>query len=147
MRRERGEVWKASRVTAGMTKHAGRGDEPHGRERVEAERTLSSALSGVLFGDFEITLSGKTVSVGAVLDDRERFHGALTLDPLEPAYQGGKVTGKLYLFGAQAVLHSFAHGGRTYPSRQPAGFTLRRAGRPRSRTSFGSALRMSLTYS
>ena len=119
--RVRREVWKASRVTAGTARHMQAGMS-HTDASEWAERTLSSALSGVLLGDFEITLSGgKTVSVGGVLDDRERFHGALTLDPLEPAYQGGKVTGKLYLFGAQAVLHSFAHGGRTYQlRRQPA---------------------------
>lgn len=115
------EVWKAARVNDETARHM-QGGMSHTDASERAERTLSSALSGVLLGDFSITLSdGRPVSVGAVLDDRERFHGALCFDPLEPEYQGGKVTGKLYLFGAQPTLHSFAHGGRTYSlRRQPA---------------------------
>jgi hypothetical protein len=87
-----------------------------------AERTLSSALRGTLLGDFSITLDGgKLVTVGEILDDRAKYHGQLTKDPLEPDYQGGKTCGKLYLFGSSPVLTSRAHGGQTFRLlRQPA---------------------------
>lgn len=87
-----------------------------------AERTLSSALRGTLLGDMSVTLDGgKVVTVGEILDDRAKHHGLLTKDPLEPAYQGGKTCGKLYLFGSSPVLTSRAHGGQTFRLlRQPA---------------------------
>lgn len=56
----------------------------------------------------------ETVTVGRILDDRESFHGRLTRDPLEPGYDGGRITGKLFLMDARPTLHSFAHGGRTF---------------------------------
>lgn len=81
-----------------------------------------SAIGGTLLGDFTILLDdGAEVSIAQILDDRDRFHGAICRDPLEPDYRGGKATGKLYLFGAVPTLHSFAHGGATYRLvRQPA---------------------------
>lgn len=92
-----------------------------GREAVR--RALSN---GVLAGDFPITLAGddgnqSNVTIGQVLDNPERYHNALTLDPIEPDYQGGKAVGKLYLMGSRPRLFSFAHGGKTYNlSRPPA---------------------------
>lgn len=56
----------------------------------------------------------ETVTVGRILDDRVSFHGCLTHDPLEPGYDGGRITGKLFLMDARPTLHSFAHGGRTF---------------------------------
>ena len=81
-----------------------------------AKETIRRALSAsVLAGDFLITLAdGNRVSVGEVLDNPSKYHHAQTLDPLEPEYEGGKITGKLYLFGSVKTLHSFAHGGRTF---------------------------------
>ncbi len=64
--------------------------------------------------------NGKEVTIGQVLDDRDRYHGALCKDPLEPDYQNGKITAKFYLYGSAPLLHSFAHGGATYRlHRQP----------------------------
>jgi hypothetical protein len=91
--------------------------EEHAKER--ASRTLRSALGAVLHGDFEVTFDdGSTATVGTILDNREKFHGRLTRDPLEPDYQNGKTVGKLYLFGAAPNLHSFARGTRTYKLRR-----------------------------
>ncbi|KDE41363.1 hypothetical protein ADINL_0043 [Nitrincola lacisaponensis] len=87
-----------------------------------AERIVMRALEQqVLTGDFPLILEGgESVTVGEVLDDPAEYHGKLTLDPIEPDYQGGKVTGKLYLIGSRPNLYSFAHGGRNFKLlRQP----------------------------
>jgi hypothetical protein len=75
----------------------------------------------VLMGDYPLILeNGQSVSVAQVLDDPGKYHSALTYDPLEPDYQNGKLVGKLYLIGGRPILHSFAHGSRTYKLlRQP----------------------------
>ena len=101
---------------------------PEANERgMQAAR---SALGGVLLGDFNIIMeSGVEVSIGQILDDKDRYHGAICRDPLEPDYLQGKAVGKLYLYGASPTLHSFAHGGATYRlHRQPARIYLQ-AGR------------------
>lgn len=68
-----------------------------------------------LMGDFPLILDdGTLTTVGAVLDDREKYHGRKTRDPLEPDYDGGRVVGRLYLIGGRPTLHSFAHGGQTF---------------------------------
>lgn len=74
-----------------------------------------------LAGDFSITLDDQTkITVGELLDDPASYHGRLTLDPLEPDYEGNKVVGKLFLIGSRPRLYSFAHGGRTFRMiRQP----------------------------
>lgn len=121
------EEWKAARTEQAILNltHAGVPIE-HAAERVE--RTLAAALGGVLLGDFALTLAdGKVVTVGDVLDNRERFQSGLTLDPLEPEYLNRKVTGKLYLFGSSPILYSFAHGGAAYRlQRQPSRFYVQR---------------------
>ena len=77
--------------------------------------TARAALSGVLLGDFSITLEGgEHVTVSQILTDREKYHHRLTLDPLEPEYREGHVAGKLFLYGAVPNLFSFAHGGTSY---------------------------------
>lgn len=87
--------------------------------------TVNRALShAVLAGDFPIMLvadngSQQALTVGDVLDNPERYHNSLTLDPIEPEYQGGKTVGKLYLMGARPRLYSFAHGGKTYKLSRP----------------------------
>lgn len=95
---------------------------PPAEAHERGEQVLRSAHGGALMGDFVVTLEdGTMVTVGAILDDRERYHGRITLDPLEPTYQNGKAVGRLYLFGAVPNLFSFAHGGRVYRlQRQPA---------------------------
>ena len=71
-----------------------------------------------LLGDWLLTIVERgveaQVSVATVLANPDRFHGAKTLDPLEPDYDGRRVVGKLFLKGAKPKLHSFAHGGATY---------------------------------
>lgn len=54
-----------------------------------------------------------SVSVDEILEAPEKYHLMLTLDPLEPDYDGRRPVGKLYLSG-QPRLHSFAHGGATF---------------------------------
>ena len=87
-----------------------------------AEQVLRAAHAGCLMGDFAVAFEdGTTATVGAILDDRERYQGRITLDPLEPEYLNKKPVGRLYLFGAVPNLFSFAHGERVYRlQRQPA---------------------------
>lgn len=115
------EEWKAARMDGEVKRLVALNvDADVAKER--AERTLSSALGGVLFGDYPLTMQGgAVVTVGEILDKRDRYNGVCTLDPLEPEYLGGKIVGRLYLYGTQATLYSFAHGGATYRlRRQPA---------------------------
>lgn len=110
------ETWVAARVQD-MVAPEDRGDPERMRE---AEGIARRALeSGVLAGDFRVpveTTGGKVelVAVGDLLDNRARYHGCLTRDPLEPGYDGGRLVGRLFLMQARPALHSFAHGGRTY---------------------------------
>lgn len=85
----------------------------------KAEGNARRALeTGVLAGDFVVQVErcGKVeaVAVGDLLDNRARWHGCMTRDPLEPEYDGARLVGRLYLMQARPVLHSFAHGGRAY---------------------------------
>ena len=57
---------------------------------------------------------GETITVGCILDDCAGFHGRLTRDPLEPGYDGGRATGKLFLMDSRPTLFSFAHHGRSF---------------------------------
>lgn len=113
--------WQAERLPS-MVERLVKSGVPADQAEERAERTLSTALRGVLLGDFEVTLAdGKTVTVGQILDDRAKYHGLLTRDPLEPEYLDSKVCGKLYLFGSSPALSSRAHGGQTFRLlRQPA---------------------------
>ena len=119
-------AWVASRIEGGTARLVAAG-VPAEQARERTERTLNSALGRVLMGDFEITLeSGKVVTVGEVLDNRERYHGSLCLDPIHPGHRGGAADGKLYLFGAAPMLFSFDDGGVTYRlRRQPMRLYLR----------------------
>lgn len=72
-----------------------------------------------LHGDAELVVieDGRHVrlTVREALADRARWNGKLTLDPLEPDYRNHKVVGILYLGeGHPPLLHSQAHGGRTF---------------------------------
>ncbi|MFW6275511.1 MAG: hypothetical protein ACOC2M_02645, partial [bacterium] len=55
-----------------------------------------------------------TVAVHNILKSKHKYNEMLTLDPLDPDYDGGRSVGKLFLNGASPILHSFAHGGQTY---------------------------------
>ena len=86
----------------------------------EARRIAYNALdTGVLAGDFILQVQTafdkvEAVTVACLMDDRERWHGCLTRDPLEPDYDGARFVGRLFLMQARPTLHSFAHGGKTY---------------------------------
>ena len=85
----------------------------------EAEGIARRALeSGVLAGDFVVMVerTGKVepIKVGDLLDNRDRWHGCLTRDPLEPGYDGARLVGRLFLLQARPAIYSFAHGGKTY---------------------------------
>ena len=93
-------------------------DDP---EKREAARTVfrRAVENNVLTADFPVeveTAPGhfETITVGRILDDRAGFHGRLTRDPLEPGYDGGRATGKLFLMDSRPVLFSFAHHGRSF---------------------------------
>jgi hypothetical protein len=94
-------------------------DRTHASER--GNQAARAALGGVLLGDFPLTLeSGETVTIGDLLDNREKYHGVCCRDPIEPNYLNGKITAKVYLFGASPNLHSFARGSTNYRlKRQP----------------------------
>lgn len=119
-------AWVASRIESGVARLVAAG-VPAEQAKERTERTLNSALARVLMGDFELTLEGgRVVTVGDVLDNRERYHGALCLDPLHPGHRGGAADGKLYLYGASPVLYSFDDGGVSYRlRRQPQRLYLR----------------------
>lgn len=109
------EEWIAARVQE-MVALADQGD-PEAIKQAEsiARRALETS---VLAGDFvlQVQVGGKLepVTVGSLLDNRDRYHGCLTRDPLEPDYDGARLVGRLFLMQARPSLHSFAHGGKTY---------------------------------
>jgi hypothetical protein len=96
----------------------------------KAETIARRALeNGVLVGAFvvHVEFSGKLemLPVGYLLDNRDRYHGCLTCDPLERDYDGGRLVGQLFLLQARPMLHSFAHGGKAYRlHRAPDGVEL-----------------------
>ena len=114
------ERWIAAKVES-MVPPEHRGDP----ERMkEAEGIARRALeTSVLAGDFVVLVerAGKVelVTVGDILDNRDRWHGCLTRDPLEPDYDGGRLVGRLYLIQARPTLYSFAHGGCSYQLHRP----------------------------
>jgi hypothetical protein len=123
-------AWQAGRKPAMVQRLVASGVAVSEAEE-RTERTLQTALKGVLMGDFLITLpDGRTVTVGEILDDRAKWHGVQTRDPLEPEYQGSKTCGILYLYGSRPVLSSRAHGGQTFVLlRQPSRLYLCKGGK------------------
>lgn len=87
---------------------------------LSAKATLRRAIDhDVLDNNFPIdveTAPGQieVVTVGRILYERVSFDGCLTRDPLEPGYDDGRITGKLFLMETRPTLHSFARGGRTF---------------------------------
>ena len=109
------EAWIEARVQE-IVAPEDRGD-PEAIKQAEgiARRALESC---VLAGDFVVMVERdgkvKPVKVGDLLDNRDRWHGCLTRDPLEPGYDGARMVGRLFLLQARPTIHSFAHGGKTY---------------------------------
>jgi hypothetical protein len=90
-----------------------------------AMRVLSRAYDNcILNAEFvlqvedPVTKVYEEVTVGKVLDSSAKYHGRLTLDPIEPEYSGNKTVGRLYLDGANKNLNSLAHGGRNFKLRR-----------------------------
>lgn len=73
---------------------------------------------GVLSGDFMITVikdgAEISITVDDILNNPKDYHGCITLDPIEPEYNGYHRTGILYLTEGKQNLYSLAHGGRTF---------------------------------
>jgi hypothetical protein len=122
--------WKQDRLSSGIADLLKAG-VPTEQARERAERTLDSALSGVLLGDFDLLLEGGVrLTVGDVLDNREKYHGAVCLDPLNPSHRGGAYDARLFLYGPTPHLYSYDDGGKRYTlRRQPARLYLRRGGK------------------
>ena len=126
------EVWLNERATEIIErKHPpGAHIEIDAHEFAEARKIATRAAEHrELMGDWVVTVleSGKRqeVAVLDLLDHAERYHGCLTLDPLEPDYDGGRAVGKLFLMSARPRLHSMAHGGVTFKLyRQPQDIEL-----------------------
>ena len=112
------QIWEESRIAGEVSRLKDKG-LPEVEAKSRAERSVKAAISGQLLGDFGLYLDdGACVTVGEVLDNREKYHARLCRDPLEPDYLGGKVVGKLYLFGGTPTLSSRAHGGANYRLRR-----------------------------
>ncbi|WP_439620093.1 hypothetical protein [Hyphomonas sp.] len=83
--------------------------------RAIAQRALET---DVLAGSFRLIVQlgdqRENITVGHVMDNREKYHGCLTCDPMEPDYDEGRLVGRLYLMQARPTLHSFARGPKTY---------------------------------
>jgi hypothetical protein len=137
------EAWIAARVQEMVAPE----DQADPKALKAAESVARRALeNGVLAGDFIVQVErGGTinpVSVGDLLDNRDRWHGCLTRDPLEPGYDGGRLVGRLFLLQARPVLYSFAHGGRHYRlHRAPARIELVRGHTAEAATATISLLR------
>lgn len=78
---------------------------------------------GVLSDEFllHVEVEGKIecASVSEILETPSHWHGLLTLDPIEPDYDGRRLVGRLFLMQARPYLYSFAHGGRGYLLSRP----------------------------
>ena len=106
------EKWKQERIEEMACRYK---DTP----KDQLESTVIRAVEQRnLLGDWIITvLDGENfreVSILQILDNPHQYHDMLTLDPLEPGYDGGRPVGKLFLNGARQQLHSMAHGGATF---------------------------------
>lgn len=89
---------------------------PTSEQLQAAKENVKRAVDGgLLTGEQIITLeSGESVTVGELLLNPALYHGQLTLDPIEPDYNGGRVVGRIYLYNGRPNIHSYAHGGRTF---------------------------------
>lgn len=89
---------------------------PSSEQMHAAKENVRRAVDGgLLTGEQVITLAdGEEVTVGELLLNPALYHGQLTLDPIEPDYQGGRAVGRIHLYNGRPNIHSFAHGGRTF---------------------------------
>jgi hypothetical protein len=91
---------------------------PENRKKELREFYQRAYHGGILSGDFEIVvvIDGEEVAmtIEDVLNEPKKYHGCITLDPIEPEYNNYHRTGILYLAEGKQNLHSLAHGGRTF---------------------------------
>lgn len=107
---------EAERVRAAYTE--GRVQElvERGVPESDARPTVAAALEGGLLGPVFLLKFDRhgSVAVSDVLANLKRYDGATLADPLEPEYNGGRNVARLYANDGKPVIHSFAHGGKTY---------------------------------
>jgi len=106
-------AWVNDRVEALQIRH------PELDEKAAIMMARRAVESYDLMGDWPIFIKDhegrkKEITVLEALDEPEIYHGRLTLDPLEPDYDGGRWVGKLYLYSPRPSLNSFAHGGAIF---------------------------------
>lgn len=83
-----------------------------------------AAVHSVLMGDFELMhSSGDTVSVAALLDNPQQWHGQRFADPLDPDHDK-RVSIAYLLNGDRARLYSHKHGGMHYELRRQSARVL-----------------------
>ncbi len=85
------------------------------RRAVESRELMGDWIVRICDGD-----ETQELTVLDLLDHPDMYDGMLTLDPLEPEYDGGRPVGKLFLLGARPRIHSFAHGGCSFKLRRHA---------------------------
>jgi hypothetical protein len=116
-------VWVADRMTAWERNGAKPGDPDAAatRETMRAQFERAAAQHR-LFGDFElIHSSGRTVTVGTLLDDPKRWHGERFADPLEPDYGNDRRIALVNLrSGGRPYIYSHAHGGQRFTLERPS---------------------------
>lgn len=119
-------AWIEERVAAMQTREAERGPGPEIPSRDEMRAVARRAVKdGILAGPFPVEVevapgAFETRTVADLLAAPDRYDGRLTRDPLEPAYDGGRPVGRLFLVGGQPNLWSFAHGGHNFRLRRIA---------------------------
>ena len=103
-------AWRASREKDAMKQAIEAGKDPqHARESVA--RSLDAALHGALLSSFGVVIvtdDGRehTTTVEAILKDRERYHLARCLDPLNPDHRDRTPDAILYLNQPQPIIYS-----------------------------------------
>jgi hypothetical protein len=115
-------AWKAARVAAGLPGLMQQGISA-GDAEARLQRCIDAAFSGVLLGDFVLTLvdedgARREVTVSDVLADRLAFNGLDLLDPVNPGHRDGSPDARLYLLGCSPIAYSLDEGGQVYRLRR-----------------------------
>lgn len=123
-----------------------KGKDGSNHDLTNRQRTFIEAVErGVLYRDFPIILaSGKTVTIGEILESPKKYNKTTCRDPLEPNYHNGALTGWINTESRPPYLRSLAHGGARYTlsaERTPTQDTRspHKEGAPSSKLSVGRA--------
>jgi hypothetical protein len=106
-------------------------EEARTSQRTRLERAVTERR---LFGDFELRhSSGRTLTVGELLDDPKRWHNERFADPLEPEYaRDSRIAWANLRSGGKPYIWSHAHGGQRFNlERAAATITVNRGEGPR----------------